>query len=222
MCRNYTLRNACLSILSWNTRNQIPNGGDEGQQSFILNQREYVLNAKRGSSSITVQELNATRTSLDHRLRDPKSEWVVWSGCIRRTQNFFEHTAWVNWQWHILSIIWKWQSTIPEEINIFKESFPEKASSLKLRKQEFMIITEPFVVKQMKKIWRLSDTEEKSTEQTDSSIRNLEDREDHLAKSCIPLRSQAMLWENLHLPFVQSIYKNMCSVFPICILKKRP
>lgn len=105
---------------------------------------------------------------------------------------------------------------------IFKESFPEKASSLKLRKQQFVIITELFIVKQMKKIWRLWDTEEKSTERTDSSIRNPEDRGDHLAKSCIPLRSQAMLWGNLHLPFVQSIYKTKHSIFPMCILKKSP
>nr|XP_045719722.1 ephrin type-A receptor 6 [Mirounga angustirostris] len=62
------------------------------------------------------------------------------------------------------------------------EDDPEAAYTTTLRKQQFVIIAELFVVKQMKKIGRLSDTEERSAEQIDSSIRNLEDREDHLAK----------------------------------------
>ena len=44
----------------------------KGQESFILNQRELVLSTKQ-EYSITVEEMNTTHTSLDHRLRDPKA-----------------------------------------------------------------------------------------------------------------------------------------------------
>lgn len=68
--------------------------------------------------------------------------------------------------------------------------------------------------------------EEERTEEMDSSIRNLKDREYQVAQSYIQLKSQAILRKNLHLSFVQSVLEKqtLCRckscVIPVHIVKQ--